>query len=336
MKFIAKWVSLLSVLFSVFLFGVSCSRGTTIAFIVKDPAESWFQIEIENAGKAAREHGFQLLAYPDSVLLGDQTYTMERVMLDLQDAADKGANGIIICIPDVYDGDQVIDFCKKNKMKLMTVDDQLKDSSTRSGFNEEVPHVGIDGYRIGRQVGITLAEHMVDRDWNAYSVGIIELWDTDTPDIMARIEGTSLLLKEVLPFKGSNFFRLELLAPTLDGSNRTIQASFKAIESQFENWIVVAQNDECVIGGVRALNQFDVEPAHILAIGINGGSAAVDEMKGPVSGFMGTVKLNAKKHGYETSRVMYRWIAQGKEPDKRIVTNGNLYTRDDDLELMMQ
>ena len=44
---------------------------------------------------------------------------------------------------------------------------------------------------------------------------------------------------------------------------------------------------------------------------------------------MCTVIISPKRHGYETALNMYDWVANGKQPEKLILTSGALATRGD-------
>ncbi|MEA3119556.1 MAG: L-arabinose transport system substrate-binding protein, partial [Paraburkholderia sp.] len=45
-------------------------------------------------------------------------------------------------------------------------------------------------------------------------------------------------------------------------------------------------------------------------------------------GFFGTVIISPKRHGEETSELMYAWITEGKAPPNLTLTTGMLATRD--------
>ncbi len=68
----------------------------------------------------------------------------------------------------------------------------------------------------------------------------------------------------------------------------------------------------------------------MIGVGIGGADSAINEFKkADATGFFGTVIISPKRHGYETALNMYEWIANGKEPEKLILTAGALALRDD-------
>lgn len=329
MAHLKKWICCL-VCGLAFLFVGCGSKGTKIAFIVKDINEAWFQNEIEYAQKAAVDFGFKLYVYPLDFFGKTALYTHENFMTDLADARSKGCQGVIACVPDVSRGDEIVEYCIKNNMKLMTVDDRFRDSSSWSGFNEDVPHLGIDGYQIGRLVGITSAQELIIRGWSVSRTGIIELKSRQNPILAERVEGASLIIREVLPFKDDNFFSFDVPVSTYDNVNQLLKKHFPAIRNKFENWIIFSQNDDCTLGGVHALGELGLVPRKIIGCGINGSPSAIADLKlASSTGFMGSVKLQVNVHGYDTCKNMYRWIVKGIEPEKLTTSDGVLLTRDD-------
>ena len=62
---------------------------------------------------------------------------------------------------------------------------------------------------------------------------------------------------------------------------------------------------------------------------VTSGRNCSNEFKKPSpTGFYGTVIISPKRHGEETSTLMYDWITQGKEPPALTLTTGMLATRD--------
>ena len=80
---------------------------------------------------------------------------------------------------------------------------------------------------------------------------------------------------------------------------------------------------------MRATETVGIPADSVIGIGIGGADSAINEFKKPsATGFYGTVIISPKRHGYETALNMYEWIANGKEPEKLILTAGQLALRD--------
>ena len=130
--------------------GAGSSDEVKIGFLVKMPEEPWFQNEWKFAQEAGGEFGFKVLEIgtPDG----------EKVLSAIDNIAAQGAQGFVICTPDVKLGPAIMAKAKANGLKVMSVDDRFVGANGNP--MEEVPHMGISAYEIGKQVGYTLKEQM--------------------------------------------------------------------------------------------------------------------------------------------------------------------------------
>ena len=87
-------------------------------------------------------------------------------------------------------------------------------------------------------------------------------------------------------------------------------------------------NDNLVLGGVRALEGRGFTADTAVAVGINGTDCIVELEKAKPTPFFGSMLLSAKSHGYETAKMMFQWIKDGKEPALDTRTVGVLITRE--------
>jgi L-arabinose transport system substrate-binding protein len=72
----------------------------------------------------------------------------------------------------------------------------------------------------------------------------------------------------------------------------------------------------------------------MIAIGIGGSASSISEFaKSKVTGFMGTVLISPKRHGYETAMNMYEWIKNAKAPPALTLTSGKIMYRDNQKEV---
>jgi L-arabinose transport system substrate-binding protein len=104
--------------------------------------------------------------------------------------------------------------------------------------------------------------------------------------------------------------------------------------SGIKHWLIASMNDTGAMGAVRATEQFKIAPADVIGIGINGDSALEDFKKAEPTGLFGSILLQAKRHGYETSDMMFHWIKDGKEPPKITFTDGILITRENYVKVL--
>ena len=289
-----------------------------IGFLVKLAECSWFQDEWKFAQQAADEYGFELvkISTPDG----------ESVLTAIDNMAAQNVQGFIICTPDVKLGPSIKMKAEQNNMKLMSVDDRFIGADGKP--MEDVHHMGISAYEIGKQVGKALMEEAERRGWDLSKTGADCLTYDELPTSKERTDGATDMLIE-MGFPRANVFE----APTATDS--TTEGGFDATNilvaahPEVEHWLVYSLCDDTTIGGVRALEGNGFAAENIIGVGINGNDLAVGEFEKPdLTGFYATVLLAAKQHGYETSVNMYKWIAEGIEPDKAIFTSGVLMTRD--------
>jgi L-arabinose transport system substrate-binding protein len=305
---------------TVFAGGTDESSGEQtikIGFLVKLAECSWFQDEWKFARQAAADYGFELIemSTPDG----------EKVLSAIDNLAAQGAQGFVICTPDVKLGPSIKMKADQYGMKLISVDDRFVGPDGKP--MEEVHHMGISAYEIGRLVGKAEMEEARKRGWDLSRTGAACLTYNELPTSKDRTDGATHMLLE-MSFPAANVFE----GPTATDS--TTEGGFDATNilvaahPEIEHWLVFSLCDDTTIGGIRALEGNGFKAENIIGVGINGNDLAIAEFeKDEMTGFVATVLLAAKRHGYETAENMYKWIASGEEPEKLIYTAGILMDR---------
>jgi L-arabinose transport system substrate-binding protein len=246
-------------------------------------------------------------------------------MSAIDNLAAQKAQGFIICTPDVKLGPGIVAKAKADKLKMMTVDDRLVDGAGKP--IEAVPHMGISAYNIGKQVGDAIAAEIKKRGWDMKEVGAIDVTYEQLPTAHDRTAGaTDALVAAGFP-KANVIQAPQAKTDTENAFNAANIALTK--NPQFKHWVAYALNDEGVLGAVRAAEGRGFKADNMIGVGIGGSDSAINEFKKPEpTGFYGTVIISPKRHGEETSDLMYQWITTGKEPPKLTLTTGMLATRD--------
>ena len=289
-----------------------------IGFVVKQPEEPWFQDEWKFADIAAKEKGFTL------VKIGAEDG--EKVQAAIDNLGAQGAQGFIICTPDVKLGPGIVAKAAANQLKLMTVDDRLVSADGKT--LEDVPHMGISATKIGESVGQAIVDEIKKRGWDMKNVGAIRVSYDQLPTAVDRVEGAISVLKGA-GFPAANIYDApQAKTDTEAALNAATTVLNKHADVKY--WIAFGLNDEAVLGAVRATESVGIPPANVIGVGIGGADSAINEFKKPQpTGFFGTVIISPKRHGYETAINMYDWIANSKEPPKLTLTSGSLALRDD-------
>ena len=294
------------------------AQETKIGFVVKQPEEPWFQDEWKFAEIAAQEKGFTL------VKIGAEDG--EKLMSAIDNLGAQGVQGFVVCTPDVKLGPGIVAKAAANNLKLMTVDDRLVDAEGMP--IEDVPHMGISATKIGEAVGQAIVDEMKARGWKPEEVGAIRVSYDQLPTAVDRVEGAISVLK-------ANGFPAERIFDAPQAKTDTEAALNAATvvlnaHADIKKWVAFGLNDEAVLGAVRASESVGIPAENVIGVGIGGAESAINEFKkADATGFVGTVIISPKRHGYETALNMYDWIAEGKEPEKLILTAGNLAKRDD-------
>lgn len=288
-----------------------------IGFIVKQPEEPWFQDEWKFAEVAAKEKGFTL------VKIGAEDG--EKLQSAIDNLGAQGAQGFIVCTPDVKLGPGIVAKAEANGLKVMTVDDRLVDAEGKP--LEAVPHMGISATKIGEAVGEAIAAEIKKRGWDPKTVGAIRVSYDQLPTAVDRVDGAIAALK-ASGFPAENIFDAPQAKTDTEAALNAATVVLNK-HADIKNWVAFGLNDEAALGAVRATESVGIPAANVIAIGIGGAESAINEFKkADATGFVGTVIISPKRHGYETALNMYDWIANDKAPAALTLTAGQLALRD--------
>lgn len=298
-------------------FATAYAESVKIGFVVKQPEEPWFQDEWKFADQAAAEKGFTLvkIAAQDG----------EKLMAAIDNLGAQGVQGFVVCTPDVKLGPGMVAKAAANGLKMMTVDDRLVDAANNP--LEDVPHMGISASKIGEAVGEAIMEEVKARGWNLDEVGAIRVSYDQLPTAADRVDGAIAALKEQ-GFPEANIFDAPQAKTDTEAA---LNAATTVLNShpQIKHWVAFGLNDEAALGAVRATESVGIAAADVVAIGIGGADSAINEFKKPEpTGFVGSVIISPKRHGYETAMNMYEWVANDVAPEPLILTSGVLAKRD--------
>ncbi|WP_373988655.1 arabinose ABC transporter substrate-binding protein [Duganella sp. BuS-21] len=293
-----------------------------IGFLVKQAEEPWFQDEWRYAEVAAKEKGFTLvkIGIPNG----------EKTMAAIDNLAAQKAQGFVICAPDVKLGKAIERAAKRNNLKVVSVDDRLVDGSGKP--IESIPHMGISGYQIGKQVGEGIIAEIKARKWNMAEVGAIRVAYDQLPTGKERTAGAVDALKAG-GFPAANI--IDAPQAKTDTENAFNAANIALTKNaKFKHWVAVGLNDEAVLGAVRAAEGRGIKADNMVGIGIGGAKAAENELNKPQpTGFFGTVMISAKEHGYQTAVNLVNWINGKATPPAEVLTKGMLMTRANQAEV---
>lgn len=295
----------------------AANEDVKMGFIVKKPEQAWFINEQRAATELGEEMGFEVVR-----LAGEDG---QQVLSAIDNLNSQGAQGFVICPPDVRLGPAIMNRANQYGMKVVTVDDRFVGSDGEP--IEEVPHLGMSGYKIGQQVGEAIAAEMEARGWDPQEVAALRITNYELPTAKERTDGaTDALL--AWGFPEANI--LDAPQQNTDTSSAFSAASpVISKNGDFEHWVIYALNEESVLGGVRASEQYGLKAEDVIGVGINGSGAAFAEFsRENPTGFHGTVAVSSTMHGRQTAEDLYTWITEGEQPPANTETSGTLMTRD--------
>lgn len=290
-------------------------QDVRIGFIVKMPQEQWFQDEWRFARAAARDYGFSLIE------IGAEDG--DRVLSALNTLYARYASGFVICAPDPRLGPAIANFARDTGMKALSVDDRL--SGPGGTPIADIPHVGISALAIGDLAGTAAAREGRRRGWAPAATGILRIAYDSLDTGRERTSGAIAALRR----EGyTQIFDAPQRTTDTEGAF-TAAAPVLTARARIDRWIIIGLNDETVVGGVRAAEGLSLPQTSLIGVGIGGSEAAIAELAKPrPTGFFATVLLSPRRHGYDTSAAMYRWIVAGRRPPETTLTSGTLMTRE--------
>lgn len=292
-----------------------------IGFLVKQPEEPWFQYEWKGADKAAAQYGFEVmkLGVPD----GEKTLSV------IDTIANSGAQGFVICTPDVRLGPAIMNKAKQKGLKVVTVDDQfVKDGK----FMTEVPYVGMSASRIGRKQGETLAAEFKKRGWDLNETGVCAITFEELDTARERTDNSIAALKEA-GIPAERIFKAPQKTTDIPGAFDAANILLTQ-QSQIKRWLILGMNDNAVLGAVRAMENRGFTAETAVGVGING-TDCIDELrKAKATPFFGSMLASAPQEGFASAEMLYKWIKDGTQPPLDTRTEGILITRENFEEVL--
>ncbi len=300
----------------------SSEKKIKLGFLVKQPEEPWFQYEWKGADKAGAQYGFEVIkiGVPDG----------EKTLAAIDSLAANGAQGFVICTPDVRLGPAIVAKAKAANLKVVTVDDRFVGADGK--FITEVPYLGMSATKVGEMSGRTLAEEMKRRGWNPAETAacIVTFEELDTA--RQRTDGIISALTAA-GFPADRIFKAPQKTTDIPGSFDATNALL-AQKTGIKNWLVAGMNDTATLGAVRATEGQGYAAANVIGIGING-TDCIDELRKPsATGFHGSIYVSASSEGFLTAEMLYLWVKEGKTPPLETWTTGRLITRENFEEVL--
>jgi L-arabinose transport system substrate-binding protein len=292
------------------------SGPVKIGFLVKQPDEPWFQNEWKFAQQCADSFGFTLIKIGAT--------DGEKVLSAIDNLAAQGVKGFVICAPDVRLGSAIVSRARAQGLKCISVDDRLVGAD--GAYITEVPHMGISAGEIGRSVGRALHAEMINRGWDTSGTALCAVTWEELQTTRERTDGAIGALVDA-GFPQTRIFKAPQRVADIPGAFDAVNAMLVQ-HPEVRRWLVCGNNDNAVLGAVRAMEGRGYDAASVIGIGINGTDCIVEFGKDHPTGFFASMLLSPRQHGFDTARMMYDWITKGTAPPGETYTAGILITRE--------
>ncbi len=286
-----------------------------IGFLVKQPDEPWFQSEWKFAQQCADSLGFTLIKIGAT--------DGEKVLSAIDNLAAQGVEGFVICAPDVRLGSAIVGRARAQGLKVLSVDDRLVGAD--GSFIAGVPHLGISATEIGKTVGRALFAEMNNRGWDTAATAVCAVTWEELQTTRERTDGAIAALTGA-GFPGSRIFKAPQRVADIPGAFDAVNTMLVQ-HPEIRRWLICGNNDNAVLGAVRAMEGRGFDAASVIGIGINGTDCIVEFEKENPTGFFASILLSPRRHGFDTAEMMHDWVVNGVEPPAETYTEGILITR---------
>jgi len=294
-----------------------------LGFLVKQPEEPWFQDEWKGAEKAATQYGFDLIK--QGVQDG------EKVMGMIDNLAVAGAQGFVICTPDVRLGPALMARAKQRGLKVVTVDDQFISDGK---LMLEVPYLGMSASRIGGQQGQTLFSEAKKRGWRTEDTAVCAVTFEELDTARERTDG-SIAALQAAGFPADRIFKAAKKTTDIPGSFDAANILLTQ-HPEVKRWLILGMNDSAVLGAVRAMESRGFTADTAVGIGINGTDCLDELRKAKPTPFSGSMRVSAIGEGYRTAEMLFKWVKDGTQPALDTRTEGTLMTRENFEQVIKQ
>ncbi|MGW4891486.1 substrate-binding domain-containing protein [Kitasatospora sp. NPDC004240] len=281
------------------------SGRISITYLQKQGDQEYFVGEAAGARARAAELGVDLTV----VNLGNDA---DGTVDEVEAAIARGADGIIVVVPDPAVGPRIVRAARDAKVALLTSDDQICATGPDPvvcARADLVPRVGFSGAQMGGEVGRRAAEEFRKAGWNPTETRAVSAWKQDVTVCRDRVRAAKEAFGAVAPgVRHLDVATDNTPAGALDRVAATVTAN-----PGVRNWVVWGCNDENVQGGVTALQNAGIGADRVIGVGLGAYLACKDWSGNKPSGMRAALFINGKDVGALAVQTVYDRLRNGKE-----------------------
>jgi len=224
----------------------------------------------------------------------------------ISDAIAAGAKGIGLTAPDQSMGPAAAAAAAEAGVYLIATDDPLDDAE-----GNPVPFAGFDGVAMGTNVGQSAGAFLADSGWlDGANYGIMSV---EVQTLSVCNDRTNAAQEQIIAAGGSAD---NVISVAYDGTaDAALTAAGPVITANpgVDKWVVVACNDEGVLGATNALKNASFEADDVIAVGLGAYEACRPWAAGIETGFRSALYISGVDVGDAAARALINSIETGED-----------------------
>lgn len=269
--------------------GAKADNQLKLGFVCMNLGNPWFVSVKKGFEDACKEEGVEVLTI-------DSQYKVDKQVSDMESLVSAGYNGIMLAPIDQNATKSIVEKAKAAGIATSCV--------AQSQDNVHMKYI-VDEYTYGEAIGKQAAEwiNKALSDKSKVKVAIISQDNVDS--VIPRGNGVEETIKKMCP-------NVEIVARQ---AGDTPELGMKIIESILQQHpdlnVVVATNDSGGLGGYQAMVSSNISGDDRAVFSGDATSECLESMKKPNSIYRGTVDLFPYKAGYESAKILIKYIKEG-------------------------
>ncbi|MEX5286333.1 sugar ABC transporter substrate-binding protein [Selenomonas sputigena] len=260
-----------------------------LGFVCMNLGNPWFVSVKKGFEDACKEEGVEALTI-------DSQYKVDKQVNDMESLVSAGYSGIMISPIDQNATKSIVDKAKAEKIVVSCV--------AQSQDNVNMRYI-VDEYSYGEAIGKQAAEWINKTLGSKDKVKVAIISQDNVDSVIPRGNGVEETIKKMCP-------NVEIVSRQ---AGDTPELGMKIIESVLQQHpdlnVVVATNDSGGLGGYQAMVGANISGDDRAVFSGDATSECLAAMKKPNSIYRGTVDLFPYKAGYESAKMLIKYIREG-------------------------
>jgi len=271
-----------------------------IGYVSKMLTHPWFIQESKGIEDKCAELGVEYKAI-------DANLNDEMFLSAIDTLIAQGTDAILFCITDPQLGPVVVDKCRDAGIAVMTIDDNIVDSS-----NKPVPHVGMPTTEVGYQGGEALAKLARKRGFfeEGNNVKVMSITVSSKTFLLERTQGYHEALKKFAPEIPDENYIQEDSTTGMFEDVLPVAASLLNANPDATHWLVTGINDDSALAPLRVFEEAGFPLENVIACGLGGYKTSYEEFQKDHNSYI-VNKTQPYNEGQKAAELMYEYLTKG-------------------------